>query len=173
MRCINFSWKDTPTSRIFYLIQVLLQFLAAIIAIGINASIVPGDSISVGPAVREYLPTALIISHLIYPCSDGCDRRGHFVLYNHHLFRCRHLLPVPEPAVASVDFILAMGPDNFLVGCRRRLRQTVLQCRRDQGQGCRGIYLCQPAPVVNGLHIRYRINVFQKEAGQEARFRFS
>jgi hypothetical protein len=34
----NFSWKDTPTSRIVHLVQVFLQFLAAIIAIAVNAS---------------------------------------------------------------------------------------------------------------------------------------
>ena len=40
MKNVNVSckWKDTPTSRIIYIIQVILQFLAAVIAIGLNTA---------------------------------------------------------------------------------------------------------------------------------------
>jgi hypothetical protein len=59
MISINFSWKDAPTSRIVHLIQVTLQFLAAIIVIGLNASDIEagptntGISVSASKLIRD------------------------------------------------------------------------------------------------------------------------
>ena len=49
---ISFSLKDAPTSRLVHLFQVLLQFLAAIIAIGVNASDIAYVSTNAGVLVR-------------------------------------------------------------------------------------------------------------------------
>ncbi|ETI25461.1 hypothetical protein G647_02234 [Cladophialophora carrionii CBS 160.54] len=51
MISINLSWKDAPTSRIVHLIQVFLQFLAAIIVIGLNASDIADDPTNTGISV--------------------------------------------------------------------------------------------------------------------------
>jgi hypothetical protein len=51
MISINFSWKDAPTSRIVHLIQVALQFLAAIIVIGLNASDIEAGPTNTGVSV--------------------------------------------------------------------------------------------------------------------------
>ncbi|EXJ57486.1 hypothetical protein A1O7_07834 [Cladophialophora yegresii CBS 114405] len=51
MISINFYWKDAPTSRIVHLIQVSLQFLAAIIVIGINASDIANGPTNTGISV--------------------------------------------------------------------------------------------------------------------------
>ncbi|KAJ9610704.1 hypothetical protein H2200_005481 [Cladophialophora chaetospira] len=48
MARFNLSWKDTPTSRILHLAQVFLQFLLAIIVIGLNASDIADDPTNTG-----------------------------------------------------------------------------------------------------------------------------
>ncbi|EXJ53463.1 uncharacterized protein A1O5_13331 [Cladophialophora psammophila CBS 110553] len=51
MVSVGLPWKATPTSRIVHLAQVVLQFTAAVIAIGLNASDIVDGPTNTGASV--------------------------------------------------------------------------------------------------------------------------